>query len=195
MGNTTSTKIDTVTTYCFDTRNELVEFLKMHKKEIVGQKIKCIYSAYGYIETLDDWPIILSFSEYMVAVEYMYLSDIVLHILPVDFFHRFKNAPQQTEFFDSDFYLSYEDDVAKNFTSNNTAVENISVKAFSYGHYRDSVSDEFRPEGGDYFSTIKLHLQNGMRLCICGKDSVHDGYMDVWEEEDASLSDERIFVL
>lgn len=171
-----------IQSYNFDSRKEFVGFIKMYQHRIIGKGITCIYCAYKYISKLNDCPMIIAFPDLMIAVEYMYESDIVLHVLPPDFFDKYRNQDVSTDLFDAELYLSYKDKEVENFDYCNVPIKSISVEPFSGAHYRDSMSDELRPEGGDYFLTIRLHLANGKALCICGEDSINDGYMDVWVE-------------
>ena len=64
----------------------------------------------------------------------------------------------------------------------NCKIIGVTVDRFSHAFECNPCTGEMRPEGGDYFSTIRLFLDSGTTLCFCGEDSISDGYMDMWCE-------------
>ena len=64
----------------------------------------------------------------------------------------------------------------------NCVVDDIKVERFSH-EFECDIQGNTRPEGGDYFLTIRLFLDSGKILCFCGADSICDGYIEIWCEQ------------
>ena len=64
----------------------------------------------------------------------------------------------------------------------NCKIVDIQVNRFSEAFECNGATGEMRPDGGDYFSTIRICLDSGGSLCLCGVDSITDGYVEVWYE-------------
>ena len=63
----------------------------------------------------------------------------------------------------------------------NCVITDIQIERFSY-EFECDIQGNIRPEGGDYFSTIRLYLDSGKVLCFRGADSICDGYIEIWCE-------------
>ena len=61
-------------------------------------------------------------------------------------------------------------------------VADITIERFSEEFEINGTTGETRPNGGDYFKTITVHIENGSRFYICGRDARDDGYLDVWDD-------------
>lgn len=64
----------------------------------------------------------------------------------------------------------------------NHKIVSVDVRRFSEEFDIDFARGTCRPAGGDYFSTISITLDNGVRICLCGADALCDGYIELWAE-------------
>ena len=162
----------------------LLRFIDSHSEEIVGHTIKSLYINYWPerdYRIMSDEPVVLEMDNGCILLEYLIFSDMTIKIGSkeeirqedrVDDIIRFRNENPN--------YFECEDLVNKDDIEGRT-ISKITVDRFSHAFECNIQGDE-RPEGGDYFSTIKLHLDNGMILCFCGADAEADGYVFSWCE-------------
>ncbi|MCR5781277.1 MAG: hypothetical protein K6G90_00935 [Clostridia bacterium] len=78
-------------------------------------------------------------------------------------------------------YFTFDDSVKKEDIEGRTVID-ITVERFSRA-FEYNIHGDMRPKGGDYFLTVKLHLDNGMRLCFCGDVAEACGYILSWCEK------------
>ena len=57
----------------------------------------------------------------------------------------------------------------------------VTVERFSHA-FEHNIQGDMRLGSGDYFSTIRLHLESGKILCFAEDEAVADGYIRYWCE-------------
>ena len=125
----------------------------------------------------------LELEEYCVVVNYLIQSDIelvvgkkeeIVNIQDVAHIVNIRNVIH-------DYYSEeFERGIKKNLIENCKIVD-IQVDRFSEA-FECNTNGDIRPAGGDYFSTIRITMDSGVILCLCGVDSITDGYVEVWYE-------------
>jgi len=168
--------------YEFQTWTELNDFISVNKAQLIGRKIDEYYCYGGCMNMGSAEPIVLVIGNLCVCLDYLFLSSITIHTF-------------SKETFKSDISLNflYKDTCCsrnlrfaimldEEFPLYDFRIEDISVDKFSHKFEINSSTGETRPEGGDYFSVIKFHMENEKKLCICAADAICDGWVDAWIE-------------
>lgn len=149
--------------------------------------MKAVYAVCMYTKVIDDNMVFLALDDYCIGIEYLFESD--LSILTAD----------KKDFLIENAIHNDSGDKYARFHSRLTAVRDVysdwcvwmpameqkivDVQVERFSQAFNSRGDEIRPEGGDYFSTIRLVLEDGAKLCFRGMDAMSDGYVEVWMED------------
>ena len=172
-------------TYTFTEAKPLLDFIESHSKEIIGHRIKTLYI--NYWPELDrhimsDEPVVLEMDNGCILLEYLIYSDLTITTGTKDEIHQQDRVDIVMSFRDEIInYFEFADSIKKDDIEGRKVI-NITVDRFSHAFEYNIQGDE-RPEGGDCFSTIRLHLDNGVKLCFCGADAEADGYIFSWCEK------------
>lgn len=172
-------------TFRFKEARPLLDFIDSYSKEIVGHTIRTLYI--NFWPDLDhpimsDEPVILEMDNRYILLEYLIYSDLTITIGNRDELRQNDRVDAVMSIRDNIInYFEFCDSVKKEDVEGQTVIK-VTVDRFSHAFEYNIQGDE-RPEGGDYFSTIKLYLDNGMILCFCGADAEADGYICSWCEK------------
>lgn len=178
-------EINSVKTFHFEEAKPLLKFIELHYKEIIGHRIKTLYISY-WPETdrhiMSDEPVVLEMDNGCIMLEYLAYSDLTITIGSKDELKQQDDVDVVMNYREEiPNYFEFDDSVKKDDIEGREVVD-ITVDRFSHAFEYNIRGDE-RPEGGDYFSTIRLHLDNGLKLCFCGADAEADGYIFSWCEK------------
>ena len=175
--------------YRFYNATELINFLESNKSRYEGKVLKEVYTDFGncYIpfrRQLTDNPVILQIDDLYVAVNCYVPSD--LNIIAGKFDDVYDYSDERWVLDNS---LDCDDEPVHEFMDRppasdikNHKIVSVDVKRFSDEFDIDYARGVCRPNGGDYFSTISITLDNGVKICICGADAMCDGYIELWAE-------------
>ena len=162
-----------------------IEFIEKNKSRIVGHILKELLTDYWPNKNrcmISDRSFIIRIDDFFVMIDYLIPSNIELiigskeEIAQVDECDmlQIKNALQ--DYYDEEF----EDGVRKELIEGRI-ITGIDIERFSE-EFECNCQGETRPAGGDYFSTIRICLDSGTTLCLCGDDAIIDGYIRFWCE-------------
>ena len=185
--------------YSFTEAQPLMDFIASHYNEIVGHTIKKLYinfwpglGLFKYI--MSDEPVVLEMDNGCIRLTYLVFSDLTITTGSKEELQQDEEVERVMRVRDSvTNYFTFDDSVKKEDIEGRT-VTDISVDRFSCA-FEYNIQDDMRPEGGDYFLTIRLYLDNGMRLCFCGADAEADGYIFSWVETMRDKTDMTRFFL
>ena len=171
--------------YCFTEATPFIEFLDKYQSKIIGTQLKNLYidSWHSYGQRVwSDQPVVLELDNCFVVINYFIPSDISILVGTKNEVLRDKDVNKmihrKDQFFDycgREFGFGVKPEEIKNCRITETEVEK-----FSSAFECNPSTGAGRPDGGDYFSTIRLYLDSGATLCFCGADSMDDGYIQVW---------------
>ena len=173
--------------YSFTEATPLIDFLDKYSGRIIGNQIKNFYvdfwPNYGRY-SLSDRPVVLELNDCFVVISYLIPSDIGIIVGTEDEVSQNKDAADMiniknvlVDYYDTEFSRGVKKEEIEN-----CKIIKVEVERFSCAFECNPVTEEIRPDGGDYFSTIRMHLDSGVTLCFCGADSITDGYVEVWCE-------------
>ncbi len=167
----------------FTEATPLIQFIEKHREKIIGQRIRGVYcNMYFNPEMLDlstDEPIAFLLDDYDIIIKYLFLSNMTVYVAEsgsvkkdasLNFLYKDVPGSQNVRH-----YLNEE-----TFPYAGCKIQDITVMPFSKAFEINPSTGEMRPDGGDYFSRITIHLDNGERLFLCAAPSICDGYLDVW---------------
>ncbi|MBR3362179.1 MAG: hypothetical protein IKG39_12640 [Lachnospiraceae bacterium] len=165
----------------------LIDFVEKNKSKIIGHTLTGFYMdiwpAVGRCQ-ISDMPMIIEMDECCLVVNYLIPSSMEITIAQKD------EIEQDEEYI----WIMDRRNVIRNFFGEEFGldkmrgrieghiVETIEIKRFSEEFEINGSTGETRPEGGDYFSTIRIILDSGMAICFCGSDAINDGYIEAWLE-------------
>lgn len=169
----------------FTETQPLLHFIESHASEIIGHTIKSLYINYWPgmdRRRMSDEPVVLEMDNRCILFEYLIYSDLTITTGSKDAIRQQDRVDAVMRFREEIInYFEYDDSVKKEDIEGRTVI-NITIDRFSHAFEYNIQGDE-RPEGGDYFSTIRLYLDNGVILCFCGAAAIDDGYVFVWCEK------------
>ena len=171
--------------YCFTEATPLIEFLDRNQSKIIGRRLKNFYievwPEYGR-RVLSDRPVVLELEDCFIVINYLIPSDISMLVGTRNEVAQDKDVDEMIHIKDgfSDYYNQKFCHGVKKEEIENCRITKVEVQKFSCAFECNPITEEIRPEGGDYFSTIRLYLDSGSILCFCGADSMTDGYIEVW---------------
>ena len=153
--------------YEFDTAAPLIEYLQEAKTLLAGKQLTALYNAEWRGTT--EGPVVLCFGEVCLVICSMRISTADIAMMDTTQFQKDPVLNSLPCAVDSP-YL-------------HQVLSDISVSRFSEAHEIDPETDEMRPAGGDYFSTVSFTFRSGSELSVCGCSVADDGYMFVDVEE------------
>ena len=157
----------------------LIDFIEKHKSSLVGKSIHAFYSSNLFGDITDE-PLAFEFDDFVLVLHYFFYSDITIQAIEPDLFH----SDESLNFLykDIEWSRNVRHYIQKiDFPYNNAKIVDISVERFSEEFEINGATGETRPNGGDYFRTITVHLENGQQFHICALDAMADGYVRVWD--------------
>ena len=174
-------------TYSFTEATPLLKFIDENKRYIIGSTLKYLHTEYWPEHgqrSLSDIPVVLEMADYCIVVNYLIYSDIELIIgkkeeivtdQDVAYIVNIRNEIH--DYYSEEFGCGIKKEQVEN-----CKIVDIQVDRFSEAFECNGATGEMRPDGGDYFSTIRICLDSGVILCLCGVDSITDGYVEIWYE-------------
>lgn len=167
-------------TYSFMEATPLIGFIEERKKDIIGKPIVKYYSLTLY-GCMSDEPVAFEFEDLTIVLFYFIYSNLTLRILDPHLLHAnpdlnflYKDVPESRNV---RHYLE-----EREFPFVGCKVADITIERFSEEFEINGTTGETRPDGGDYFKAITVHMENGSRFYICGRAAMYDGYLDVWDD-------------
>ena len=174
-------------TYSFTEATPLLQFIEENKTSIIGSTLKYLHTEYWPElgrSSLSDIPVVFEFENYCIVINYLIYSDMELIIGKKEELVKDRDVEFLVNIRDRryDYYSEeFERGINKELIENCKIVD-IQVDRFSEAFECNGATGEMRPDGGDYFSTVRVCLDSGIVLCLCGVDSITDGYVEVWYE-------------
>ena len=162
----------------FNNAEPLLAFLKQYKDRIIGQHIRRFYSSVPFGQ-MSETPLAFELDDYSIVISYNFLSTLEFYVtdsrslrndLSLNFLYR--DIPESRNVRQ---WISEEA-----FPYIGHAITEIRIDRFSHGFEINPSTEETRPDGGDYFSTITVLLSSGQAFSICAEDAVFDGYVRIW---------------
>lgn len=162
-----------------------IEFIEKNKNKIVGHILKELYTDYWPRKSrrmMSDRSFILKIDDFFVMIKYLIPSDIELaigsekEIVQVDKCGMLQIKNELQDYYNEEF-----DDGVRKELIEGRIITGIDIERFSE-EFECNSQGETRPTGGDYFSAIRIHLDSGTTLCLCGDDAIADGYIRFWCE-------------
>ena len=173
-------------TYSFTEAAPLLQFIEENEKCIIGSTLKYLHTEYWPEHgrrSLSDIPVVLELADYCIIVNYLIYSDIELIIGKKEELVKDQDVEYLVNIRDRryDYYSEEFERGIKKELIEDCKIVDIQVDRFSKA-FECNTNGDMRPDGGDYFSTIRIYLDSGVVLCLCGVDSITDGYVEVWYE-------------
>lgn len=170
--------------YSFDTLAPLLAFIEDNKKYFLNATLKNVYTDLGdsnvpFHSHSTDESIMFLMDDIYLIVDYYIPSDITIKIAILDEVKKDKRLSHLLTCDADDEPTGFMDRPQKSDLQNHKIVS-FGVEQFSNSFIINPVDDSERPDGGDYFGTVFVELDNGVQICICGADAYSDGYMKVW---------------
>ena len=166
-----------VQTFSFKEAAPLINFIQTNKSGIIGKSIKYFYSSSPFGGTADE-PFVFEFDDFVLVLHYFNYSDLTLQLIDPDLFHSDKTL----NFLYKDICGSrnvHHYIQKTGFPYTDYKIVDIIVERFSEEFEINGATGETRPDGGDYFKMITIHLESGKKFFICALDAICDGYMEV----------------
>ena len=165
--------------FSFMEASPLLAFIEKCKDKIVGKEIKRFYSSSLFGGITDD-PVVFEFDEFSLILHYFFYSDITIQIVAPQLVHEdnslsflYRGIPESCNL------RQYVNETP--FPYIDVKIVDVTVQRFAEEFEINGATGETRPEGGDYFKVITVHLEGGRQFYICGEDAIVDGYMVVWD--------------
>ena len=157
----------------------LIDFIEKHKERIIGKSIVGFFSTVSF-GSYSDEPLAFEFGEFVLVLHYFFYSDLTMHIIPPEQFHSDETLNFLYENIPGSRNLCHY--IRKNkFPYAGCKIVDVSVERFSHEFEINASTGETRPDGGDYFKTITVHLEGGKCFHICALDAEADGYVRTWD--------------
>ncbi len=171
--------------YSFSEATGFLVFIEKHFDMLVGHVLAELFTDRWPLinhEIITDEPIILRIDDCYIVINYFIPSDIELIIGSKEEIAQYDgNGIINTKNVFTDYYNEeFSDGIPKNLIEG-CLIQNIELERFSKS-FECNIQGDVRPDGGDYFSTIRFFLDSGTILCLCGSSSKDDGYCRIWCE-------------
>ena len=156
-----------------------ITFIDDNKDKIIGQKI-CKYYSDGFFGSFACGPVVFELENFSVIIRYSFYSDITIYV-----------ANKEMVINDNSLNFLYKDipesrnlktwvGEDEKFPYIGRKIADIAIRRFSSKFEINPSTGETRPEGGDYFSTITVYLDNNEEFYICAASPMCDGGIEVW---------------
>ncbi len=174
--------MDEIEIYNFKYRADFLRFIEKNKNDLIGKRIRGFFNDICY-ESGSCSPVVLMFDNYCIMLDYMFLSDIKIAVFPVELFEQDPTLLFVYKKENPDVRLTlYVEAFDPDFPFYDCMIEDISLDGFSHEFEVSAATGITRPAGGDYFSVIRVQMDNGRTMCICAASSICCGYLDTWTE-------------
>ena len=170
--------------YTFIEATPLLSFLEENKSKIVGHILKHLFANFWPDKgrySMSDEPFIIELDDCFILIQYLIPSDITFYVGSEDEIRQIDNDILRIKEYVNDYYGEEFGSGEKKEDIEDNVIRDITVERFSHA-FEYNIRGDMRPEGGDYFSTIRLHLESGKTLCFVGDDAIVDGYIRYWCE-------------
>ncbi len=173
--------------FAFVEATPFIEFIKTNEKKLLGCTLKKFHTLYWPEQNWtmkSEKPVVLEIDNYCVAIHYFVPSDIEIFVEKKEIAET-NNAFSDMMNIRNEVYDYYEEEFGRGVKKErieNCVINRIEVERFSESFEIEPTTGKVRPDGGDYFSTIRIYLDSGLVLCLCGAESICDGYIYVWCE-------------
>ncbi len=169
----------------FDEATPLQEFIDKYRDRVVGHVLKACYTEFGIYVSSESTsqPVFLVLDDLIIGIEYLYRGHVTVFTAQESDF-EFEEETDEDGCRDFIFqsripgrkntYGSWKTDMP----AMNQKITDIMIGRHSK-RYEDCAGS-WRPEGGDYFSWLKLTLEDGTKMTIYAEHATSDGYVDVW---------------
>lgn len=175
-------------TYHFIKAEPLLAFIEKYREKIVGQTLKHFDSDLWLLANnqhhSSDEPVILELDDYYIAIYYFLTSDLKICIGKKEEIEKDRKVAYTMgwrsyvfDYYGEEFGVGEKKELIEG-----CKVIDITVERFSTAFECDAVTGKMRPDGGDYFSTIRIYLDSGKKICLCGESALCDGYVSIWCE-------------
>ena len=169
----------------FTEAEPLLQFIERYRSKIVGHTLKaCYIDDCGYTSMSSSGSVFFILDDICFGVEYLFPSDIT--IFPIDtkdfeFTGEMHDDPHY-KFLQFHSHISNRRDEGVIWCTDMPAMGQkvIDIEVERFNHAFQSDINDYRPNGGDYFSYIKLTLTDDSFLFINAQSAVMDGYVDLW---------------
>ena len=172
--------------FTFTDATPLIEFVEKNSHRVVGQTLVSLYTDCwpvkgGYMTSEN--PIVIELEDYCIVVNYFLISSLTIEIASKEELkaHNYLKSLLQIKDRVNDYYNKEFDRGEDKESIEGCKITKISVERFSE-QFEYNLEGDIRPEGGDYFSTIRIYLDGGTIFCICGAPAVLDGWVYIWCE-------------
>ena len=173
--------------YHFKEATPFIAFIEKYKSQIIGNTLNKLHTLYWpepNWRTMSDETVILEIGNVCVSIDYFIPSDIEIRVGSKNLFEADKYYSEVMnlrntfiDYFGEEFGRGIKKELIEN-----RVIEAIEIERFSEAFEINPCTEEIRPDGGDYFSTIRVRLDSNVTLCFCGAESICDGYIYVWCE-------------
>ena len=170
-------------TYHFTEAEELNAFIEGHKGKVIGCCVDQLFSESYFWPShhtiWSDTPIVILFPDFYLKIIYLIPSDIEIIVGTKDEMADDEDiayASRLSNNLTRRFQKKIGDDT--NGSIENSLITDIQTERFS-DEFEINTKGDVRPQGGDYFSTIRVILDSGKVLCFCGVDAEFDGYIEI----------------
>ena len=133
---------------------------------------------------MSDESIVIEMDNCWIELQYYFTSDLTFTIGIQEEIEQCPAAMRTIEIRDNfvDYYCEEFGAGVKKELIEGSKIKSIEIERFSESFECNPCSGEMRPDRGDYFSTIRIHLDSARTLCLRGADSIFDGYIEIWCE-------------
>lgn len=173
--------------YNFIEAKPLLDFIEKNKDKIIGHTLKKLHTEYwpdcGRV-SLSDNDVVLELDDYCIVINYLIISDIQITVGSKEDVSQNQETAKIINYRNviQDYYAAEFERGVKKELIEERRIEKIEIERFSESFECNASTGKTRPDGGDYFSDIRLYLDSGLMLCLCAADSTMDGYIELWCE-------------
>ena len=170
----------------FREASALIRFITNNTELFRGEKINGIYtpgpicvcgrdSNEMVFETAEE--ILIEFDTIVMMIEYYFLSDMTIHIMSRDEFHKGEALEIHILGHSEPLINRIPHELEKNdyLKSIDKTIEEVVIERFSH-EFEYNCEGDIRPEGGDYFATV-IFTTSDKGLLICAQDAIYDGWL------------------
>lgn len=150
--------------YRFTEARPFFAFIEGCRDRIHGQRINTFYASEGGFDMFVAGGLAFDLDDFSIVINYHFYSDIRITITDKGKVKEVDKWLREEEFP----YIGH-------------VIDAIELKRFSGEIITDPATGAFRPYGGDYFTTITVHLDGGKQFYICAAPSICDGGTEIWD--------------
>ena len=172
--------------YHFTEAENLITFIEENKEKIIGRCLRQLFVEWWPCyqqENISDIPVVIGLSDCYLIIDYVIPSDMVITVGSKDEIFKDDRAAHVIGIKNClvDYYCEEFGDGIEKELIENCKIVDIQVERFSDA-FEYNIHGDMRPQGGDYFPTIRVFLDSGKVLCFCGASAILDGYIEIWCE-------------